>query len=67
MTVSNTVQITIHLEAAYKAIEGGYFGAGNLALKNALKVANAGNRHDIKRCIFRAMNVIRPKLKDAIR
>lgn len=60
---AKTVALTIHLEAAHSCISKQDFSAGMLALKNALQIANAEGRNDIKKLIFRAMNVIRPKLR----
>lgn len=63
--IAKTVALTIHLEAAERSLLAGQFGSTMLALNNALKVANASGRNDIKRLIFRAMNHVRSCIKRA--
>ncbi|SHH47265.1 hypothetical protein [Bradyrhizobium erythrophlei] len=52
-----------HLRWAARYITQGDYSKAMLELKRATRLANKLKRRDMTSLIFRAMNVIRPKLK----
>ena len=53
------IALSIHLDTATSCLKRGDFKATQLALRNALKIANALEHSPIKKLIFRAMNHVR--------
>ena len=63
---SHKFTLAMHLNAAERCIKDDQWGAARLALQMALPHANAIGNRDIKRSVFKALNVARAKAKATV-